>query len=493
MGNYLKEELYALIKSDNTIFNFLQDATLDGLWYWDLENYEDEWMNEKFWKVLGYDPKKMPHKANAWMDIINQEDLALAKTNVVAHMNDKNHPYDQVVRYKHAEGHTVWIRCRGLAIRDKDGVPKRMLGAHIEITDFKVQQELLERCNTEAKIGHWEVDLKNSKPKWSEVTRIIHGAPEGYDPEFEKAVGFYVESDRPELLRMFNESIETHKPYSGEFRIKKMTGEIIWVKVIGIPEYTDGICTRIYGTFQDIDDRKKAEIRADELIKFTQHQNERLRNFAHIVTHNLRSHVSGFKGVLSLMEENMPAKERQALMGLMDEGVVNFQQTLDDLKEVVQINLNSELPKEVLNINKVIEQTFTSLSVLAQEENVKLINEADQNVALNVVPAYFKSIVLNFTTNAIKYKSDKRDAYFKITTSEINGLCKIVFEDNGIGIDLDRHREKLFGIYKTFHRHKDSRGVGLFITKNQIETMGGNIEVESTVDVGTKFIVEFKL
>lgn len=491
--SYLKKELYQLVKSDDTIFNFLQDAALDGLWYWDLENFEDEWMNKKFWDVLGYDSTKMPHKASAWMGIINQDDLEIAKKNVSLHLNDPNHPYDQVVRYIHADGHTVWIRCRGLAIRDSKGTPKRMLGAHNEVTDFMVQQELLERCNTEAKIGYWEVDIKNQKPKWSKETRVIHGAPEGYDPEFDKAIEFYVEGDREELLKRFNQSIETKSPYTGEFRIKQLTGDIIWVKVIGIPEYFDGECVKVYGTFQNIDERKKAQIKADELIKFTQHQNERLRNFAHIVTHNLRSHVSGFKGLLTLFGEEADQAEKESLMNMMHEGVTNFEDTLNDLKEVVQINLNAELTKEPLNVHQVVEQTFNSLKVLADKAAVKLINETNKELSLMLFPAYFKSIVLNFTTNAIKYKSVTRDAYFKITCSRTFDKCTLVFEDNGLGIDLVRHREKLFGIYKTFHRHADSRGVGLFITKNQIETMGGSIEVESTPDVGTTFKVEFPL
>jgi len=490
MGNYLKEELYQLIKSEDTIFNFLQDAALDGLWYWDLENFEDEWMNQKFWDVLGYDAAKMPHKASAWMDIINQDDLELAKTNMAMHLADPNYPYDQVVRYRHELGHTVWIRCRGLAIRDKDGTPKRMLGAHNDVTDSKVQQALLERCNTEAKIGYWEVDILNQKPKWSKETRVIHGVPEGYDPMFVEAVSFYVEEDRGELLRVFNESIETKKPYSGEYRIQQMTGGIIWVKVIGIPVYKEGECVRVYGTFQDIDERKKAQLKAEELLKFTQHQNDRLRNFAHIVTHNLRSHVSGFKGVLTLLEDEESVDEQQMLMQMMHEGVSNFEETLNDLKEVVQVNLSSDLPKEELNLHKVVEQTFNSLKVLADEAGVALINETSKGVILTVVPAYFKSIVLNFTTNAIRYRSKDRSAYFKVSCAHTTDKFKINFEDNGLGIDLERHGDKLFGIYKTFHRNKDSRGVGLFITKNQIETMSGNISVESTPNMGTTFTVE---
>ena len=142
--NYLKKELYELIKTDESIFDFIQESSLDGLWYWDLENPENEWMNPKFWTVLGYNPDEMPHKASAWQNIINKDDLKLATENFKKHCENPNHPYDQIVRYTHKNGSTVWLHCRGLATRDTSGKPIRMLGAHHNITnEKKSEQELI--------------------------------------------------------------------------------------------------------------------------------------------------------------------------------------------------------------------------------------------------------------------------------------------------------------------------------------------------------------
>jgi len=106
---YLKKELYELIKTDESLFDFIQEGSLDGLWYWDLENPENEWMNARFRIVLGYNPDEMPHKSSAWQTIINQEDLKLASENFVKHCENPNHPYDQIVRYTHKDGSTKWI------------------------------------------------------------------------------------------------------------------------------------------------------------------------------------------------------------------------------------------------------------------------------------------------------------------------------------------------------------------------------------------------
>jgi len=141
---YLKKELYELIRTDESIFDFIQDSALDGLWYWDLEHPENEWINARFWTVLGYNPDEMPHKSTAWQNIINQDDLKVANENFTKHCENPNHPYDQVVRYTHKNGSTVWIRCRGLAIRDENGKVIRMLGAHQDISDIKrKEQELI--------------------------------------------------------------------------------------------------------------------------------------------------------------------------------------------------------------------------------------------------------------------------------------------------------------------------------------------------------------
>jgi len=142
---YLKDELYELIRTDESIFDFIQEGSLDGLWYWDLENPENEWMNAKFWTVLGYDPSEMPHKSSAWQSIINQDDLKMAMDNFKKHCENPDYPYDQIERYKHKNGSTVWIRCRGLVIRDKKGKPVRMLGAHHDVTENKkVEFELIQ-------------------------------------------------------------------------------------------------------------------------------------------------------------------------------------------------------------------------------------------------------------------------------------------------------------------------------------------------------------
>ncbi len=142
--HYLQQELLELSQKDATILGFLLEGSLDGAWYWDLERPEHEWLSPRFWTTLGEDPSTKEHLAAEWQSLVFPEDFEAAKENLARHLEDPSHPYDQVVRYRRRDGSTVWIRCRGIAIRDESGKPRRMLGAHIDITEVMEAQAQIE-------------------------------------------------------------------------------------------------------------------------------------------------------------------------------------------------------------------------------------------------------------------------------------------------------------------------------------------------------------
>ena len=146
---YLEAELHGRIRTDPALFDFLQEGSLDGIWYWDLESPDHEWLSPRFWQVLGYDANEKRHRASEWQDLINPDDLQTVLLNLKAHCADPAHPYDQIVRYRHKNGSTVWVRCRGMAIRDENGRPIRMLGAHNDVTQLmRLEREARELAET---------------------------------------------------------------------------------------------------------------------------------------------------------------------------------------------------------------------------------------------------------------------------------------------------------------------------------------------------------
>jgi PAS domain S-box-containing protein len=270
---YLKKELYSLIKTDESIFDFIQESALDGLWYRDLENPENEWMNAKFWTVLGYNPDEMPHNSSAWQGIINQEDLKLASDNLNRHCENPNHPYDQIVRYTHKNGSIVWIRCRGMAIRDADGKPIRMLGAHQDVSDIKNREQELITSKDEvheseekyrafyknAPLSYQSLDENGCfidiNPMWLETL--------GY--ERDEVIGkWYGDFLHPEFVEHFRINFPAFKKRGHvsdvQFKLRRKDNTYIFVSFDGCVGYTpEGKFRQTYCVFKDITEQKALE------------------------------------------------------------------------------------------------------------------------------------------------------------------------------------------------------------------------------------------
>ena len=263
--HYLKRELDELLRTDPRIFRFIEEASLDGMWYWDLENPEEEWMSAKFWRTLGYDPADMPHRADAWMDIIHPDDLAEAKLNVERHLADPSEPYDQVVRYRHAAGHTVTIRCRGIAIRDEEGRPRRLLGAHNDLTRERRVENLLHETSRAARIGSWEYVLGSGELYWSPVVREIHEVPEDFEPTIEAGVSFYKEgASRTRIEKVVAEALADGTPWDERVQLVTARGNTLWVRAVGRAQMRDGRAVRLYGSFQDIHEQTLRDLQLAE-------------------------------------------------------------------------------------------------------------------------------------------------------------------------------------------------------------------------------------
>lgn len=254
---------------------------------------------------------------------------------------------------------------------------------------------------------------------------------------------------------------------------------------------SDGSAYGLVGISIDISELKQKEKELEALISVTSLQNEKLINFAHIVSHNLRSHTANFSMLLDLLTNEKDETEKQKIIGMLTNSSDNLLETLDNLNEVVDISSKTGLVKKSINLNKEITSAKQNLTTKFTEHQVKLINKIDSKVTVKVIPAYLESILMNFLTNAIKYRSPKRKPIIILNAISNDGYTVLSIQDNGLGIDLKKYGDKLFGMYKTFHDSEDARGIGLYITKNQIEAMDGKVSVESKVDQGTTFKIYF--
>jgi len=267
-NHYLKKELYDLFKTDNTIFDFIQESSLDGIWYWDLENPEEEWMSPKFWSALGYDYTVMPHSPAAWHDIVNADDLKLSNELFIQHCENPEIPFDQTIRYTHKNGSVVWIRCRGLAIRDKEGKPIRMLGSHQDITEYVKKEHSLDKnvallnyTQEIAGIGSWELDLKTNEVFWTEELYNMYGFDAKLPPPpFTEHMKLFTPESWKQLSAAINLTKEKGIPYELELKSIRKDGSEGYLWAHGEAEFdAKGDIVLIKGIAQDVTERKRAE------------------------------------------------------------------------------------------------------------------------------------------------------------------------------------------------------------------------------------------
>ena len=242
-------------------------------------------------------------------------------------------------------------------------------------------------------------------------------------------------------------------------------------------------------TFSDITERIMQEQSTRDALNIISEQNKRLLNFSYIVSHNIRSHSSNISGIAQVLaNEPEPEIQRQFIDGLLKSSI-SLDTTLRHLNELLNIQSRVNFHKESVSFFQVVNQTLETLVVDLKTNNVKVINEIPQGFKLNTDKAYLDSIVLNLISNAIKYRRAGIDPEITIAAGLRNSVHYFSIRDNGRGIDLEKYGEKLFGMFKTFHGNREARGIGLFITRNQIEALGGTIEVISKVDEGSMFTV----
>ena len=266
--NYLREELYHKIKTENQIFEFLQDAALDGIWYWDLEKPENEWMSPSFWKTLGFEPGEKQHRSSEWQSLIHPDDLEIATENLKMHLKDPAYPYDQVVRYKHKNGSTVWIRCRGMAIRNKHGEATRLLGAHIDITNLMHSQQKLNRLKNEFETvfngtqdALFLIEVKGTKKfkflrnnrTHQQATGITQAMIEGKSP-----YDLLGEDAGDTVANHYQDCVNQRRVVTYEETLELPSGKKIWHTTLS-PIMDNQIVTHIVGSAIDITAQKMLE------------------------------------------------------------------------------------------------------------------------------------------------------------------------------------------------------------------------------------------
>jgi PAS domain S-box-containing protein len=259
------------------------------------------------------------------------------------------------------------------------------------------------------------------------------------------------------------------------------------------PDIINGEVVGFFAHVADITPVKLLEnelSRSNEVVK---EQNNLLLNFANIVSHNLKSYAGNLNAIVDMLIKADAEDLRNEMLGYLQKIAKGFGQTVNNLNEIAKAQNFSKTNPEHINLKDYIEKAIEILRIQVKSTDATILNQVNPAVTLYTNPVYMESILLNLLTNAIKYRHPERQSVIELDSTADRGDLQLVIKDNGLGINLEKYGKSLFGLYQTFHKNADAQGVGLYIVKFQVESMGGRIEVESEVDKGTAFKIYFKM
>jgi signal transduction histidine kinase len=220
-------------------------------------------------------------------------------------------------------------------------------------------------------------------------------------------------------------------------------------------------------------------------------QNAQLEQYAFITAHNLKAPVARLKGLTNIFEiTNARPNPNEEIVRRIKEASLDMDEVISDINKILQIKNFNQQDKNKIDLPDLIKKLKNRLESKSTQNNVRIETNLQVKSILSI-DTYLESILYNLIYNGIKYHRDDVDSVVEIQSYKKVKRTIIKVKDNGIGIDLDKYKSKLFGLYQRFHDHVNGKGIGLYLVKTQVEALNGKIYVTSNINEGTEFKLSF--
>lgn len=483
---------------------------------WDL----DLLSKKATWSTAVYDIHEVPHSYNPQLENglnFYAEPFRAQLEKAIAETIDKGKAYDLKLQIITAKGRKIWIRTSGEALYDNHGKLIKLRGIFADINESMHQElalkesiEIQERLNNALikQIEHIKQQdqtiekIREIKFMADSIPQIIwtakaDGNVDYFNQHWFDYTGFTLEEtikwgwtrvihpdDLEKCTKLWVESIATGKPYEIEYRFKRAAdGLYKWHIGRALPmKDKHGDIVKWFGSCTDIDEYKKALELENKIGQY--------EDFNRILAHNLRGPAGSIEMLILMITETSSEKEREEWLGMLKQSSKALNETLDELMKVLEVRNNKNLTLDNCNLKEVVKKVEAMLQGQIALKNATIETNFG-TLYLKFPKIYLESIIYNLISNSLKYSKPNVPPKIVISSSFTNHRTILTFEDNGLGIDLKLHGKNMFKLNKVFHSGFDSKGVGLFMTKIQIETFGGTINVESEPNVGTKFTINY--
>ncbi|PBQ32665.1 hypothetical protein CNR22_13080 [Sphingobacteriaceae bacterium] len=493
----LKVELQ--IKESNDRYNLVSKATSDAIWDHTINSGKIYIAGTGFKFLFGYKVVNAFVEKEFWEDNIHPEDRleTLKKLDdFIKNAAEKQIQYEY--RFKKSDGSYAYVNDRLFIIRE-NGAPVRIIGAINDITKRKEEEyrlKLLESIITHANDAVMILEPGENNSTIIYVNQAMVKIT-GYSKE--EIIGQSPDiflgprTDSEEVTKM-KVALKNHQHFSSEIIKQSKDGRSYWTG-IDIAPVTDisGKTSHMIAIERDITSRKVQEQEREKLIFELIQNNKDLRQFSYITSHNLRGPIANLLGLTNLLDTYKV--EDPTLSRIMDgikKAASNFDETIKDLSTVLNIKDRPSIPKENIELETIHCKTLEQCRILLDESKAQVIWDFSKAKTVFFNKAYIESIFSNLLTNAIKYRLKSVPLLIDVSSEETSEDVIVKYKDNGRGMDLGLHREKVFGLYQRFHDNTEGKGLGLFLVKSQLEAMGGSIDIDSRINEGTLFTLRFK-
>lgn len=488
------------IKESNEKYDIVSKATSDTIWDWKIQEDTITW-NKGIETIFGYTQEEVGNNSAWWFDKIHPEDSIKMSVKLYSFIEQKSEKWQDQYRFRCADNTYKYVLDRGFLLKDKKGRAHRMIGAIQDITKQKKEEENLKLLETVVTQTKDAIVITKSDSNSATFPNIIYVnnafcAMTGYKSK--KALSkpfnpFNTEELDSHEYEKFIAAIAEKRECQIETLTKKKNKEEYWVRFSMIPIYnSDNELSHWISIQKDVTEERKQEKEKEQLIRELTQNNKDLKQFSYITSHNLRAPLSNLIGLLNLIEDiPINDSELSEIINGFKKSTHLLNETINDLVKIIVIKDKISIQKENVTINEVVEHVFSQLKFQIEQSKPILKLNFDEADTIYTNKAYLESILINLLTNSIKYKSETKKLKISITIKKTNNSTILKFKDNGIGIDLKRNSEHIFGLYQRFHDYPDSKGLGLYLVKSQIESLGGTIAIESEVNKGTEFTLTF--
>lgn len=301
---------------------------------------------------------------------------------------------------------------------------------------------------------------------------------------------FVYEEDKAITAKVRKELTKSKPLLNFENRYVTKGGEIVWLSWTSLPVDQDQL---IFAIAKNITHKKKLEAGRNKLLADLTTLTKDLKQLNYTTSHDLRAPVNNLLSIFELIDSTkISDQETIELIDILKLTGEKLKRSLNKYLDGLTDKDRMHRSVEEVDFHETLTPVVESIGSLIQSSKATIHSDFSKAGRVVFNKSYLESIFLNLITNSIKYARPDAFPVIKISSENLNGIKQLIIEDNGQGFEMEKVKDKIFGLNQKFHDYSDSKGIGLYLVNTHVTTLGGHIKVESVLNAGSKFTITFK-